>query len=146
MATVQRSPEAERHDHLLQELLGQVSSYNPKLDTDLIRTSFDYACDHHVGQLRKSGEDFIHHPWSVAQICAGMKLDSATIAAALMHDVIEDTDADLEQVRELFGDEVALLVEGVTKLSKINFASREQAQAENYRKMIMAMAQDGRGE
>ncbi|MDX6523523.1 MAG: diphosphokinase / guanosine-3,5-bis(diphosphate) 3-diphosphatase, partial [Gaiellales bacterium] len=71
MATVQRSPEAERHDHLLQELLGQVSSYNPKLDTDLIRRSFDYACDHHVGQLRKSGEDFIHHPWSVAQICAG---------------------------------------------------------------------------
>jgi GTP diphosphokinase / guanosine-3',5'-bis(diphosphate) 3'-diphosphatase len=144
MATVQRSPEAERHDHLLQELLGQVSSYNPKLDTDLIRRSFDYACDHHLGQLRMSGEDFIHHPWSVAQICAGMKLDSATIAAALMHDVVEDTAAELEQVRELFGDEVALLVEGVTKLSKINFASREQAQAENYRKMIMAMAQDVR--
>ena len=73
-----------------------------------------------------------------------MKLDSSTIAAALMHDVVEDTDADLEHVRELFGDEVALLVEGVTKLSKINFASREQAQAENYRKMIMAMAQDVR--
>ena len=144
MATVQRSPEAERHDHLLQELLGQVSSYNPKLDADLIRRAFDFACDQHAGQLRKSGEDFIHHPWSVAQICAGMKLDSSTIAAALMHDVIEDTDADLEQVRELFGDEVALLVEGVTKLSKINFASREQAQAENYRKMIMAMAQDVR--
>ena len=144
MATVQRSPEAVRHDHLLQELLGQVSSYNSKLDVDLIRRAFDFACDHHVGQLRKSGEDFIHHPWSTAQVCAGMKLDSSTIAAALMHDVIEDTDADLEQVRELFGDEVALLVEGVTKLSKINFASREQAQAENYRKMVMAMAQDVR--
>jgi GTP diphosphokinase / guanosine-3',5'-bis(diphosphate) 3'-diphosphatase len=144
MATVQRSPEAVRHDHLLQELLGQVSSYNSKLDVDLIRRAFDFACDQHVGQLRKSGEDFIHHPWSAAQVCAGMKLDSSTIAAALMHDVIEDTDADLEQVRELFGDEVALLVEGVTKLSKINFASREQAQAENYRKMVMAMAQDVR--
>ena len=144
MATVQRSPEAVRHDHLLQELLGQVSSYNSKLDVDLIRRAFDFACDQHVGQLRKSGEDFIHHPWSTAQVCAGMKLDSSTIAAALMHDVIEDTDADLEQVRELFGDEVALLVEGVTKLSKINFASREQAQAENYRKMVMAMAQDVR--
>jgi GTP diphosphokinase / guanosine-3',5'-bis(diphosphate) 3'-diphosphatase len=144
MATVQRSAEAVRHDHLLQELLGQVSSYNSKLDVDLIRRAFDFACDQHVGQLRKSGEDFIHHPWSSAQVCAGMKLDSSTIAAALMHDVIEDTDADLEQVRELFGDEVALLVEGVTKLSKINFASREQAQAENYRKMVMAMAQDVR--
>jgi GTP diphosphokinase / guanosine-3',5'-bis(diphosphate) 3'-diphosphatase len=144
MATVPRSAEAERHDHLLQELLGQVSAYNPKLDTDLIRRAFDYACDHHAGQLRKSGEPFIHHPWSVAQVCAGMKLDSATIAAALMHDVVEDTSAELEQVREEFGDEVALLVEGVTKLSKINFASREQAQAENYRKMIMAMAQDVR--
>ncbi len=75
-------------------------------------------------------------------ICAELKLDSATIAAALLHDVVEDTDAELEHVRELFGDEVALLVEGVTKLSRINFASREQAQAENYRKMIMAMAQD----
>ncbi|HET6847978.1 MAG TPA: bifunctional (p)ppGpp synthetase/guanosine-3',5'-bis(diphosphate) 3'-pyrophosphohydrolase [Gaiellales bacterium] len=144
MATVPRSAEAERHDHLLQELLGQVSAYNPKLDSDLIRRAFDYACDHHAGQLRKSGEPFIHHPWSVAQVCAGMKLDSATIAAALMHDVVEDTAAELDQVREEFGDEVALLVEGVTKLSKINFASREQAQAENYRKMIMAMAQDVR--
>ena len=144
MATVPRSPEAERHDHLLQELLGQVSAYNPKLDADQIRRAFDYACDHHRGQMRRSGEDFIHHPWSVAQICAGMKLDSSTIAAALMHDVVEDTTAELDHVRELFGDEVALLVEGVTKLSKINFASREQAQAENYRKMIMAMAQDVR--
>jgi GTP pyrophosphokinase len=141
---VPRSPEAQRHDHLLQELIAQVSSYNPKFDSDLIRRAFDYACDHHAGQLRKSGEDFIHHPWSAAQICAGMKLDSSTIAAALMHDVIEDTNAELEEVREEFGDEVALLVEGVTKLSKINFASREQAQAENYRKMIMAMAQDVR--
>jgi guanosine-3',5'-bis(diphosphate) 3'-pyrophosphohydrolase len=144
MATVPRSAEAQRHDHLLQELLGQVSAYNPKLDTDLISRAFDYACDHHAGQLRKSGEAFIHHPWSAAQVCAGMKLDSATIAAALMHDVVEDTSAELDQVREEFGDEVALLVEGVTKLSKINFASREQAQAENYRKMIMAMAQDVR--
>jgi GTP pyrophosphokinase len=144
MATMPRNTEAERHDHLLQELLVQVSAYNPKVDADLIRRAFDYACEHHRGQLRKSGEEFIHHPWSVAQICAGMKLDSSTIAAALMHDVVEDTDAELENVRERFGDEVALLVEGVTKLSKINFASREQAQAENYRKMIMAMAQDVR--
>ncbi|MDX6592722.1 MAG: diphosphokinase / guanosine-3,5-bis(diphosphate) 3-diphosphatase [Gaiellales bacterium] len=142
MATLPRSAAAQRHDHLLEELLAQVSSYNPKLDAELIRRAFDYACEHHDGQLRKSGEDFIHHPWSVAQICAGMKLDSATIAAALMHDVVEDTHAELDHVRETFGDEVTLLVEGVTKLNRINFASREQAQVENYRKMIMAMAQD----
>jgi GTP diphosphokinase / guanosine-3',5'-bis(diphosphate) 3'-diphosphatase len=142
MATLPRSPAAQRHDHLLEELLAQVSSYNPKLDVELIRRAFDYACEHHDGQKRKSGEDFIHHPWSVAQICAGMKLDSATIGAALMHDVVEDTHAELDHVQEAFGDEVALLVEGVTKLNRINFASREQAQVENYRKMIMAMAQD----
>ena len=66
--TVPRNAEAERHDHLLQELLGQVSSYNPNADADLIKRAFDYACEHHRGQLRKSGEEFIHHPWSVGQI------------------------------------------------------------------------------
>ena len=70
MATVPRSPEAERHDHLLAELLGHVTEYNPDADAGLIRRAFDYACDHHAGQLRKSGEDFINHPWSVAVICA----------------------------------------------------------------------------
>ncbi|HLK42306.1 MAG TPA: bifunctional (p)ppGpp synthetase/guanosine-3',5'-bis(diphosphate) 3'-pyrophosphohydrolase [Thermoleophilia bacterium] len=142
MATVPRSAEAERHDHLLAELIGHVSAYNPDADTSLISSAFDYACDHHAGQRRKSGEDYIHHPWQVAVICAGMRLDSATIAAALLHDVVEDTDAELEDVRERFGDDVALLVDGVTKLSRISFASREQAQVENYRKMIVAMAQD----
>src|SRR5206468_1599873 len=87
-------------------------------------------------------EDFIHHPWSVAVICSELHLDSATIAAALLHDVVEDTAAETANIRTEFGEEVALLVEGVTKLSRINFASREQAQVENYRKMIMAMAQD----
>ncbi len=142
MATVPRTAEAERHDQMLAELLGQVSAYNPKADADLIRRAFAYARDHHQGQLRKSGEQFIHHPYSVARLCADMKLDSATIAAALLHDVVEDTHAELDHVRELFGEDVALLVDGVTKLSRINFASREQAQVENYRKMIVAMAQD----
>ncbi len=142
MATVPRSAEAERHDDLLGELLDHVTAYNPDANRDLISRAFDFACDHHAGQLRKSGEDFINHPWSVAIICAELKLDSPTIAAALLHDVVEDTDAELEDVRERFGDDVALLVEGVTKLTRINFASREQAQVENYRKMILAMAQD----
>ena len=142
MATVPRSAEAERHDHLLAELLGQVSAYNPNLDADQIKAAFDYACDHHAGQARKSGESFIHHPWAVAQICAELKLDSATITAALLHDTVEDTEAELEDVRTRFGEDVALLVDGVTKLTRISFASREQAQVENYRKMIVAMAHD----
>ena len=142
MNVVLQSAEAERHEPLLTELLAHVSAYNPNPDGELIGRAFDYACEHHKGQRRNSGEDFIHHPWSVAVICSDLKLDSATIAAALLHDVVEDTEADADGVREEFGDEVALLVEGVTKLSRINFASREQAQVENYRKMIMAMAQD----
>ena len=142
MATVPRSAEAERHDHLLAELLDHVSAYNPDADRDRITAAFDYACDHHAGQVRKSGETFIHHPWAVAVICAELKLDTATIQAALLHDVVEDTDSELDDVRERFGDDVALLVDGVTKLAKITFQSREQAQVENYRKMIVAMARD----
>ena len=142
MNVVLQSAEAERHEPLLAELLAHVSAYNPNPDGELIGRAFDYACEHHKGQRRNSGEDFIHHPWSVAVICCDLKLDSSTIAAALLHDVVEDTEADADGLREEFGDEVTLLVEGVTKLSRINFASREQAQVENYRKMIMAMAQD----
>ncbi|HEX2379039.1 MAG TPA: HD domain-containing protein, partial [Gaiellales bacterium] len=142
MATVPRSTEAERNDHLLAELLGRIAEYNANADADLIRAAFDYACDHHSGQRRKSGEAFIHHPVAVATICAELKLDSATIAAALLHDVVEDTPAELDEVRERFGEDVAALVDGVTKLTRISFASREQAQVENYRKMIVAMARD----
>jgi GTP diphosphokinase / guanosine-3',5'-bis(diphosphate) 3'-diphosphatase len=142
MATVPRSAEAERHDHLVAELLGHVAAYNPDYDGDLIRGAFAYACDHHKGQRRRSGEDYIYHPWGVAHICAEMKLDSATIAAALLHDVVEDTEAELDGVRTLFGDDVAMLVDGVTKLTRISFASPEHAQVENYRKMIVAMAND----
>jgi len=142
MATVPRSAEAERHDPLLQELLGRIAAYNPNLDADAIRTAFDYACDPHVGQVRKSGEPCVVHPCAVAEICAELKLDSATITAALLHDTVEDTEAELDDVRTRFGEDVALLVDGVTKLTRISFASREQAQVENYRKMIVAMAHD----
>ena len=92
--------------------------------------------------MRKSGEPFIDHPCAVAEICAELKLDSATITAALLHDTVEDTEAELDDVRTRFGEDVALLVDGVTKLTRISFASREQAQVENYRKMIVAMAHD----
>src|SRR5213595_51876 len=142
MATVPRSAEAERHDPLLAELLGRISEYNASADADLIRAAFDYSCLHHRDQRRKSGEEFIHHPVAVATICAELNLDAATIVAALLHDVVEDTPAELDEVRERFGEDVAALVDGVTKLTRISFASREQAQVENYRKMIVAMARD----
>ena len=104
--------------------------------------AFVFACEHHADQRRKSGEDFITHPVGVAKICAGMRLDTETLCAALLHDTVEDTSASLEEVRAAFGEEVAGLVDGVTKLTGITFQSRDEAQAENYRKMMIAMATD----
>ena len=101
-----------------------------------------YACVHHADQRRRSGEDFIIHPVGVAKICAGMRLDTETLCAALLHDTVEDTSASLEEVHEAFGEEVAGLVDGVTKLTGLTFQSRDEAQAENYRKMMVAMATD----
>ena len=132
------------HKNLVAELIASVEAYNPGVDRELIRRAFELAEREHRGQTRRSGEDFIHHPWGVAQICAQLQLDDATIVAALLHDVVEDTDAELDEVRAEFGAEIAQLVEGVTKLTRISFQSREQAEAENYRKMIVAMAQDVR--
>jgi GTP diphosphokinase / guanosine-3',5'-bis(diphosphate) 3'-diphosphatase len=137
--------DAERHhEHLVSELIAAVETYNPGVDKDLIRHAFDYAEERHRGMTRRSGEEFINHPWGVAQICAELHLDEQTIAAALLHDVVEDTETSLDDVRAEFGTEIAQLVEGVTKLTRIQFSSREQAEAENYRKMIVAMAQDVR--
>ena len=133
---------AERHHELFDRLVAEVAAYNPDVDRDLLERAYHFASAAHADQQRRSGEDFILHPLGVAQILAELRRSDATIAAALIHDVVEDTDATIEQVREEFGDEVARLVEGVTKLTRIRFQSREQAQAENYRKMIVAMAQD----
>src|SRR5213595_3067488 len=134
----------ERHQELIDELIETVAAYNKDVDRDLLRRAFRFAANAHEGQQRRSGEDFINHPWGAAKICAELRLDEQTIAAALLHDVVEDTDTDIKEVRDEFGDEVAQLVEGVTKLTRIRFQSREQAEAENYRKMIVAMAQDVR--
>jgi guanosine-3',5'-bis(diphosphate) 3'-pyrophosphohydrolase len=133
---------AERHRELLDELVEDVVAYSQEADLDLVAEAFAYACAHHDGQRRKSGEEFIYHPWGVAKICARLRQPAAVLAAALLHDVVEDTDATSEEIASLFGEDVRLLVDGVTKLSKIQFASREEAEAENYRKMIMSMAQD----
>src|SRR6188472_2730047 len=134
----------ERHQELIDELIETVAAYNKEVDRDLLTRAFTFAARAHEGQQRRSGEDFIHHPWGAAKICAELRLDEQTIAAALLHDVVEDTDTDIKEVRAEFGDEIAQLVEGVTKLTRIQFQSREQAEAENYRKMIVAMAQDVR--
>jgi len=132
----------ERHQDLVDELLAEVEAYKPDVDRELLTRVFDYAAQAHSGQLRQSGQEFIYHPWGVAKILAGLQLDEATLAAALLHDVVEDTSTDIEELRGEFGDEVANLVEGVTKLTRVKFQSREHAEAENYRKLIVAMAED----
>ena len=144
MAAQVLTASAERHRELFDKLLADVAVYNPEVDRDLLERAYLFASEAHEHQQRRSGEDFILHPLGVAQILADLRRDDATIAAALAHDVVEDTEATIEQVRADFGEEVARLVEGVTKLTRMHFQSREQAQAENYRRMIVAMAQDPR--
>jgi GTP pyrophosphokinase len=131
----------EKHKDLVDQLLAEVQVYNPDVDRDLLTRAFRFAAAAHEGQTRRSGEEFIRHPWHVARICAELRLDDPTIAAALLHDVVEDTGVEIDDVRAEFGDEIGQLVEGVTKLTRIHFESREQAEAENYRKMIVAMAE-----
>jgi GTP diphosphokinase / guanosine-3',5'-bis(diphosphate) 3'-diphosphatase len=135
---------AERHRKLFDELLAEVAEYNPDVDRELLERAYLFASEAHRHQQRRSGEAFINHPLGVARILAGLRQDDATIATALLHDVVEDTETPIETVTEEFGDEVGRLVEGVTKLTRMHFQSQEQSQAENYRKMIVAMAQDQR--
>src|SRR5438876_4288573 len=134
----------EKHQELLDELLSDIEAYNPEVDRELLARAFRFAADAHEGQQRRSGEAFIRHPWGAAMILAELRQDEQTIAAALLHDVVEDTEVGIDEVRDEFGDEIAQLVEGVTKLTRIHFQSREHAEAENYRKMIFAMAHDAR--
>jgi guanosine-3',5'-bis(diphosphate) 3'-pyrophosphohydrolase len=115
-----------------------------QVDRRRVIAAFVFSCEHHADQRRQSGEDFIVHPVGVAKICAGMRLDTETLCAALLHDTVEDTTASLDEVQAEFGDEVMGLVDGVTKLTGITFQSRDEAQAENYRKMMVAMATDVR--
>ncbi len=115
-----------------------------EIDRPTVERAFVFACERHADQKRRSGEDFVNHPVEVAKICAGLRLDTETLCAALLHDTVEDTSASIEEVTEQFGDPVAHLVDGVTKLTGITFESRDESQAENYRKMMVAMAADVR--
>jgi len=133
---------------LLSDLFAIVSEHatdsSAQIDRARVQEAFVFACEHHADQRRKSGEDFINHPVGVARICASMRLDTESLCAALLHDTVEDTSASIEEVRERFGDEIATIVDGVTKLTGITFSSRDEAQANNYRKMMVAMATDVR--
>ncbi len=125
-------------------LLRQVHANRPNEDTSLIRKAWEFCVSHHEGQMRASGEPYIVHPLQVAQVLAEMKLDATAIAAALLHDAVEDTPATSQEIADRFGDQVAHIVEGVTKIDKIQFANREDRQAENVRKMLLAMVSDVR--
>ncbi len=123
-------------------ILEAVKSYQPKADTDLIRRAYELADAAHKGQKRVSGEDYISHPLAVAKILTDLQIDDITISAAILHDVVEDTTHTLDEMRERFGEEVAMLIDGVTKLGRIQYKSKEEQQLESYRKMFLAMAKD----
>ncbi|MGP1488749.1 MAG: RelA/SpoT family protein [Peptoanaerobacter stomatis] len=129
---------------MLENVIKTVQQYNPDADVDILIKAYEYAENKHEGQVRRSGEAYIVHPVQVAGILAELELDVATIAAGLMHDVVEDTDTTNEQMINMFGVEIATLVDGVTKLGKIDYKSKEENQTENLRKMFMAMAKDVR--
>ncbi|HBA71793.1 MAG: GTP pyrophosphokinase [Geobacteraceae bacterium GWC2_55_20] len=126
----------------LNDILDKVAAYNPTADFNLIRKAYVYCAKVHQGQTRLSGEPYIIHPMEVAGLLADLKLDVPSIVTGFLHDTIEDTLATSEELAAMFGDEVTALVDGVTKISKINFKTKEESQAENFRKMLLAMAID----
>ena len=130
--------------YVIEDLLQAIEKSGRPYDREKILAAYEVAREAHKGQCRVSGEPYISHPIAVSIILVDLGMDSECIEAALLHDVVEDTDVTAEQVQKQFGADVALLVEGVTKLGKISFTSREEQQAENVRKMLLAMAQDVR--
>ena len=126
----------------LTDITSKVLEYHPKADINIIEKAYVYSAKVHQGQIRLSGEPYLSHLLEAAYILTQLKMDVVCIAAGLLHDVVEDTSSDLQEITELFGEETANIVEGVTKISKIHFKSRELRQAENVRKMILAMSTD----
>lgn len=131
-------------DIKINDLVEKVQSYYPAADVEAVRRAYDFSARVHKGQKRLSGEPYLVHPLAVAGIIADLKLDVPSIAAGLLHDTVEDTLTTLDEVKHIFGREIAALVDGVTKLSRVNFSSREEKQAENFRKMLLAMGKDVR--
>jgi len=124
------------------DLIDKVNRYHPDADSELLQRAYDFSEKMHRGQRRQSGDPYLVHPVGVANLIADLKLDVPSICAGLLHDVVEDTLASLDVVEAEFGEEIASLVDGVTKISQVNFTSREEKQAENFRKMILAMSRD----
>src|SRR4051812_35673896 len=124
------------------ELIERVKAYDPGADEGLINRAYLYAMKMHGAQKRASGDLYFSHPLEVAGIMTEMKMDTAAICTALLHDTVEDTLATLGDIKENFGEEVARLVDGVTKLSKIEFQTAQEKQAENFRKLVLAMSED----
>jgi RelA/SpoT family (p)ppGpp synthetase len=135
-------PAALRRDRSFERLVATLENYLPDDQVEMIMRAYDFGAAAHEGQTRKTGEPYITHPVAVAQELANMHLDAQAITAAILHDVVEDTDASLLDIRQQFGDDVALLVDGVSKLDQIQFRSRAEAQAESFRKMMLAMIED----
>lgn len=127
---------------MLQHLLEKIKKYNPTGNFSLIEKTYNFAVNAHQGQKRVSGEDYIIHPTAVAEILADLNMDNTTIAAGMLHDVVEDTKYSYSDIKEIFGEEIAMLVDGVTKLGKLEYRTKEEQQAENLRKMFIAMAKD----
>ena len=126
----------------LQDIISEIQSYHPQPELELIRKAYGFALEHHKGQTRVSGEPYITHVIEVAYIAAKLRLDIFSIAAALLHDTVEDTSVSMEDIKNEFGNDVAEIVDGVTKLNQVNFSSKVEAQSENFRKMLLAMAKD----
>ena len=126
----------------LNDITSQILSYHPKANIDLVEKAYVYSAKAHQGQIRLSGEPYLSHPLEVAYILTKMKMDVTCIAAGFLHDTLEDTEAESDEIKHLFGEETANIVEGVTKISRMQFTSRQQRQAENVRKMILAMSSD----
>jgi GTP pyrophosphokinase len=141
---LQQAIEQHAIDKRLEALLKQVHANRPTEDINLIRKAWEFCASHHAGQMRASGEPYIVHPLEVAEILADMRMDATSISAGLLHDSVEDTPATNEQIEVGFGPQVARIVEGVTNIDKIEFANREDRQAENVRKMLLAMVSDVR--
>ena len=124
------------------ELVERVKAYDPSADEDALNHAYVFAMKAHGSQKRASGDPYFSHPLEVAGILTRYKVDSASIITALLHDTIEDTDTDLHEIRDRFGGEIARLVDGVTKLTRIEFQSDQAKQAENFRKFVLAMSED----
>ncbi len=131
-----------KNEPAIETIITQIKAAQPEAAVELVRKAYDFACNAHDGQLRASGEPYISHPLGVAKILAGLQIDPVTISAALLHDVVEDTKVSLEELERIFGKDIAKLVDGVTKLNKIEYKSKEEQQMENFRKMFLAMAKD----